>query len=124
MFSGSTRIRAYRWLLAGPLALSRARSCRESELVADIAQQAPPVGHVGSRLDADGRRAVDDADDPAAAIGDGDKTSTGFAVAQKTVQTSGTDLSGFSTLTGNPSRSTITKTCPALMANAFAVARP
>jgi len=51
------------------------------------------------------------------------RTSTGLAVAQKTVHTSGTDLTGFSTLTGKPSRSKITNECPAAIARAFTTAR-
>ena len=51
-------------------------------------------------------------------------TSTWLAVAQKIVQTSGTALSGFSTLTGKPSLSRITNAWPAPMASAFAAARP
>ena len=39
------------------------------------------------------------------------RTSTGLAVAQKMVQTSGTALTGFSTLTGKPSLSKITNEC-------------
>src|SRR5665647_3167435 len=50
------------------------------------------------------------------------RMSTGFAVAQKIVQTSGTALTGFSTLSGNPFRSRITKVWPAAMADAFRVA--
>src|SRR6185312_13154781 len=50
------------------------------------------------------------------------KTSTGFAVAQKIVQTSGTALIGLRTLTGKPSRMAITKQCPAPIANALRVA--
>ena len=40
------------------------------------------------------------------------------------MQTSGTALSGFSTLTGKPSLSKITNECPAPIASAFAAARP
>ena len=40
------------------------------------------------------------------------------------VQTSGTALSGFSTLTGKPSLSKITNECPAPIASAFAAACP
>ena len=49
-------------------------------------------------------------------------TSTGFAVAQWIVQTSGTAFTGLRTLTGNPSRKKITKQCPAAMASALRVA--
>ena len=45
------------------------------------------------------------------------RMSTWLAVAQKMVQTSGTALSGFSTLTGNPSLSRITNECPAPIAS-------
>ena len=52
------------------------------------------------------------------------RMSTGLAVAQKMVQTSGTALTGFSTLTGKPSLSKITNECPAPIASAFAAACP
>ena len=52
------------------------------------------------------------------------RMSTGLAVAQKVVQTSGTALTGFSTLTGKPSLSKITNECPAPIASAFAAACP
>src|SRR5271165_6007111 len=50
------------------------------------------------------------------------KMSTGLAVAQWIVQTSGTALTGLRMLTGNPSRKKITKQCPAAMASALRVA--
>src|ERR1700682_67446 len=50
------------------------------------------------------------------------KMSTGLAVAQWIVQTSGTALTGLRMLTGNPSRKKITKQCPAATASAVRVA--
>ena len=46
-------------------------------------------------------------------------TSTGFAVAQKIVQTSGVSRMRFFTLIGNPPRSATTNKCPAPTAIAF-----
>ncbi len=50
-------------------------------------------------------------------------TCTELAVAQNTVHTSGTALTWFSTLTGKPSPSMITKQCPAPIASAARTAR-
>jgi hypothetical protein len=51
------------------------------------------------------------------------RTPTGLAVAQNTVQTSGTALTGFMTFTGKPSRNMITNAWSAPIACAFRAAR-
>ena len=75
-----------------------------SELVAQFPQQTVPRGGVGVRLHADRGQAINDSGDTAASTGGGDQNF--YRVGRGT---SGTALTWFMTLTGNPPRSTITK---------------
>ncbi len=76
------------------------RSVRRSQLVAELPQQILPPRDVVLALDPLRRKPVDDAQQSSSLVGLGHPASTGFAVAQKIRQTSGTILIALRTLTG------------------------
>ena len=94
-----------------------------SQCVADGTQQGAPVKDVCVGLHTDRRLAVHNPDDAATPRGHGDEDVDWVRGSAEGRADLGHGLTGFSTLSGNPSRKKITKVWPAAMADALRVAR-